>query len=199
MKYFLLTWKTVVGSSASGVVPKDIGMDDSLLRSLSNSTELPFDFTLVKITPEANGLEESKDLSSLSEIWFDYMPNYLAWPLLSPKMKEIVDVHLTHDEELYWLSATIHGDQETREYFVPRFGRMHDVLDCEKTVYVPGTKHVIKPCFASVKLNHLSIFPLPQEFGLWRITSSLYVSESLKMAFTKSGITGVAFEQAAVS
>jgi len=199
VKYYLLTWQSVIGASASSFAPEEVQSDQKLISSLTESESLPFDFTLVNLTPHRNGLEVTNELSGIPDIWPDYMPNNLAWPLVSPKMKKIIDGHLTHDEELYWLSANVNGGGETREYYVVRFDSLHDGLDTEKTTYVPGTDHVIRPWFASAKLNDLSIFPLPQGFDLWRITSSLYVRESLKQALETERVTGVAFEQARVS
>jgi hypothetical protein len=170
-----------------------------LVSILANSGALPFDLTLVRVTPHLSGINVSPGLSGLPDIWLDHMPNNLAWPIFSAKLKEIVDNHLNHDEDVYWISANVSGCGESREYYVPRLGTMHDVLDNDKTSYVTGTGHVIRPWFAATKLNNLSIFPLPQEYDLWKITSSLYFRESLKRAMEMEGVTGVAFEQVRVS
>ncbi|MEQ1607093.1 MAG: hypothetical protein ABL999_19685 [Pyrinomonadaceae bacterium] len=199
VKYFLFTWKNIVGPVVSAFPQKDVGLAQDLVPKLVESSELPFDLTLVKLTPHRDGLDESRVLSGLPDIWPDYMPNRFVWPLCSAKLRRVIDRHLLHDEGLYWISAKISGGGETRDYYVVRFDTMHDVLDEKLTTFVPGTNHLIRPWFSIRKVNALSIFPKPSEFDLWRITSSLYVSESLKRDIEKEGVTGVAFEQARIS
>ncbi|HRI05069.1 MAG TPA: hypothetical protein PLL77_15135 [Pyrinomonadaceae bacterium] len=199
IKYFLLTWKNTAGAGVSAFPRNYVGLAQDLARSLVNSSELPFDLILVKLTPHRNGLDESSDLSGLRDAWPDYMPNRFAWPLCSAKLREVISRHLIHDEGLNWIPAKISGAGETREYYIARFDTMHDVLDNEKTTYVPETTHIIRPWFSIAKVNGLSIFPKPSDFDLWRITSSIFIRDSLKREIVNAGITGVAFEQAHIS
>ena len=71
---------------------------------------------------------------------------------------------------------------------------MHEVLDWENTTMVPETKQVIRPVFSAAKVGELSLFPLPSQNDLWRITSSLYVNEMLMNEIRKNKITGISFE-----
>lgn len=112
-KYLLLTWKHVSGPGVSAFAPKGLAPDHELVLELAKSSELPFDLTLVKLTPHRNGLDVSADISELTEIWPDYMPNNQAWPLFSANLRQIVDRRLIHDEGLYWISAKVTGAGET--------------------------------------------------------------------------------------
>ena len=198
-KYFLFTFKDTQGTGVSAFGPENIPLAQDLVSLLDDSVVLPFDLTLIKLIPHTSGIETSGDLSDLREIWLDYLPNSLAWPLVSEKLMQIIARQLIHDEDLFWISASVSTAAETRNYYVPRFGTMHDVLDWEKTTMVPKTKHIIRPVFSAAKLRELAIFPLPAENNLWKITSSLYVSDKLKKSMESENVTGVSFEQANLS
>ncbi|MDE0561933.1 hypothetical protein OU792_18190, partial [Algoriphagus sp. NF] len=90
----------------------------------------------------------------------------------------------------------VHGVKETKEYFIPSFSQRLDVLDREKTLFVQGTTHIIKPVFSFEKVKKYSLFFLPQQY--WEITSGLYVSDALKNAMQKMKLTGVDFENTTV-
>lgn len=198
-KYFLLTWKHFRGATVSAFPPKGTPLAQDLILDLVNSNELPFDLSLVKLNPSQSGLDISPDISDLPELWPDYMPNKLVWPLFSEKLRQIIDRHLIHDEDLHWIHANVSSAGETRNYYVARFDTMHDVLDEKMTTYVAETKTIIRPWFSAAKVNELSIFPKPKEHDLWRVSSSLYVSELLKRDIEVSGATGVTFEPARIS
>ena len=83
------------------------------------------------------------------------------------------------------------------DYFVPKFQMQLDVLDLGKTKFVPGTDHIIKPYFSLSKIRNYALFHKPTRF--WRITGSVYVSDSIKKAMEAHNLTGVAFERTAVS
>ena len=162
-----------------------------------NVMELPFDFILKKVTKGKSGIHVSEDISELNNLWVDYQPNNLAWPLMSEKMKDIIIENLTGRESILWINARIKTKDESKTYYVPCFKEKLDVLDEQKTVFVPGTKHIIKPVFSLNKVVIYSLFHKPQDF--WEITSGLYISESLKKAMQKEQITGVGFEKTSVS
>lgn len=196
VEYFLLTWNDAPGPGVSAFPENGVGAAQDLAAKLLNVSELPFDLTLVKLTPYSDGLSESSDLSGLRDIWPDYLPNQFAWPFCSVKLRKVIDRHLLHDEDLHWISATVSGAGETREYYVARFDTLHDVLDGEKTLAVPETGHIIRPWFSNEKIQELSIFPLPAEYDLWRITSSLYINRILKESIESENISGTMFEPA---
>ena len=197
--YYFFSGKDSPKGLASAFPPKGTKLAHELISELDNVNEMPFEFELVKLYVAKNELVESNDLSGLHEIWQDYQANRFAWPMFSEKLKTIIAKNLTGKEGINWLTAKINGNGEQRIYYIPRFEKMLDVLDTEKTMYVKGTDHIIKPCFSLAKVNAYSIFHLPDSKNFWKITSGIYVSEALKKAIQKEKLTGVDFEKTSVS
>jgi hypothetical protein len=198
-KYYFLSWKNKKGALASAFAPKGTKLAQDLIPELNEKNNLPFDLDLVKLSVGKNGLIESNDLSDLKEIWLDYQPNSLAWPLMSERLKTLIEENLTGNEQVDWISCKIKNGNEERIYFIPRFNKMLDVLDIEKTMFVQGTNHIIIPVFDSSKIIAYHIFSKPSSYDLWKITSGLYVSETLKKMIQKEKITGLEFETVRVS
>jgi hypothetical protein len=198
-KYYLLSWKDGKEPLASAFAPKGTRADHELIKQLNGVNELPFGLNLVKLTVGKNGLIESNDLSDLKEIWLDYQPNSLAWPLMSEKLKSVIENTLTGHEGVGWISAIVKTPNEQRTYYIPIFSKMLDVLDTQKTMFVQGTDHIIRPVFSLSKVDKYSIFHRPSSHSLWKITSGLYVSEALKKAIQKEKLTGLDFEKTSVA
>jgi len=196
--YFFLCGKNSP-QVASAFAPEGTKLAHRLIPELDNANELPFDLELVKLSSGKKGLIKSDDLSSLKEIWLDYQPNSLAWPLFSEKLKTIITMNLTGKEGINWITAKVIGNSEQRIYYIPRFEKMLDVLDIQKTMYIQGTDHVIRPVFSISKISLYNIFHQPEAFNFWKITSGLYVSEAIKKAIQKEKLIGVAFEKVSVS
>ena len=196
--YFLFCAKDTP-KLASAFAPEGTKLAHELISELDNTNELTFEFELIKLSVGKEGLVKSYDLSSLKELWLDYQPNSLAWPMFSSKLKTTITKNLTGKEGINWITAKINGNGEQHIYYIPRFEKMLDVLDIQKTMYVKGTDRIIKPHFSLAKVNAYSIFHQPTAHGLWKITSGLYVSEALKRAIQKEKLTGVDFERTTVS
>ena len=196
--YFLISGKNKQ-QVASAFAPKEVKLAQDLILDLEGTTKLPFELSLVKLSLGKNGLIESDDLAGLKEVWLDYQPNSLAWPLMSIKLKTTIEEQLTENEGVDWVTAIINGEGEQRIYYIPRFNKMLDVLDMQKTIFVQGTDHIIRPVFSSLKISLYSMFSKPSSHNLWKITSGLYVNEALKKAVQKQKITGIDFEKASVS
>jgi hypothetical protein len=198
-KYFLLSWKKGKEPLASAFAPKGSKLAQDLISELNGINKLPFELSLVKLDVGKNALIESNDLSDLKEIWLDYQPNSLAWPLMSERLKSVIEANLTGNEQIDWIECKVKNGSEERTYFILRFNKMLDVLDMQKTMFVQGTDHIIKPVFASSKISAYGIFSKPSLYDLWKITSGLYVSDVLKKAIQKEKLTGVDFEKTTVS
>jgi len=183
---------------ASAFAPESTRPSHELLADLRTVKELPFELSLVKLTVGKDGLSRNSDMAGVDPVWLDYQPNSLAWPIFSEKLKDCLEKLLSGKEGISWITVIIHGQRESRTYFVPRFSNELDVLDLEKTKYVPGTDHIIKPVFSLQKVQNYSIFHKPSSNFLWMITPGLYVSEKVKKAIQKEKITGVDFEKTAV-
>jgi hypothetical protein len=198
--YYLLGGKDN-SSVAFAFAPKEIRQSDTieLINTLETVQELPFKFTLVKLSMIKKVFVESPDLTGVKTIWLDYQPNSEAWPLFSGRMKNIIEEYLTGKENISWISAMINGNDETRTYFIPRFDQALDTLDISNTSFVPGTDHVIQPVFSYTKIKDYSVIHYPGNFAnLWKITSGFYVNEKIKKAILKEKFTGVIFEKTAV-
>lgn len=198
-KYFFLSWKNGKKPLASAFAPKGSKLAQDLISELNGINKLPFELSLVRLDVGENGLIESNDLSDLKEIWLDYQPNSLAWPLMSERLKSIIEVNLTGNEQIDWIECKVKNGSEERTYYILRFNKMLDVLDMQKTMFVQGTDHIIRPVFASLKINSYNVFSKPSSHDLWKITSGLYVSETLKKTIQKAKLTGMDFEKISVS
>jgi hypothetical protein len=172
-------------------------LSHQLIKEVITQDELPFALVLKKVTRGKEGLVISSDLSGLDHLWVDYQPNNLAWPLMSERMRNVVEAHLTGEEGVAWLTATVTGNQESRKYFIPRFQQKLDVLNERHTTFVAGTSHVVKPVFSRSKVRKHSLFFVPQTF--WQITSGLYVSGALKKALQQQKLTGIGFESTSLA
>lgn len=196
--YFLFSAKDAP-ELASAYAPEGTKLAHELIPELDSATELSFELELIKLSVGKEGLIRSNDLSSLKEIWLDYQPNSLAWPMFSEKLKTTITKNLTGKERINWITVKINGNNEQRIYYIPRFEKMLDVLDTQKTMYAKGTDRIIKPHFSLIKVNAYSLFHQPSAHNLWKITSGLYISEVLKKAIQKEKLTGIDFEKATVS
>jgi hypothetical protein len=195
--YFLLCGKNS-RKVASAIVPEPEGskLSFELIPALNDVEELPFELSLVKLTVGKNGMVKSNDLSDLKEIWLDYQPNSQVWPLMSEKLKSVIESNLTGKEGMDFIKANVKGNGDHRVYYIPRFEKMLDVLDLQQTTFVPGTDMVIRPCFSQLKIGNYSIFHRPSANDYsWKIPFALYVNEALKKAIRKEKLTGVSFEK----
>lgn len=80
-KYYSLNWKGGEAPLASAFAPKESKADHELIKELNGINRLPFELNLVKLSVGKSGLIESNDLTSLKEIWLDYQPNSLTFPV----------------------------------------------------------------------------------------------------------------------
>lgn len=196
--YYSLSWKHKP-ELASAIYAVENQVAYELIPQLDGRNALPFDFELRRIKETKDGLITDSNLTVLKETWLDYQPNSLAWPLMSERLKSVVEANLTGNEQIDWITCKVKSDNEERPYFILRFNKILDVLDMQKTIFVQGTDHIIRPVFASSKISVYNIFTKPSSHDLWKITSGLYVSEAVKKAIQKWKLTGLDFERTLVS
>ncbi|UCA61685.1 hypothetical protein KB553_09135 [Chryseobacterium rhizoplanae] len=198
-KYYLLCSKGEKGPSASAFAPEGTKLAQDLISDLEGRNQLPFKLNLIKLDVDKDSLIKSSDLSGIKELWKDYQINRFAWPLMSEKMKSIFENNLTGNEGIDWIEAIIVAPNEQRTYYIPRFNKKLDVLNMEKTMFVPGTDYTIKPVFSFSKISNYNAFTeSSSKNNHWKITSAIYVSEVLKKAIQKEKLTGVSFEITAI-
>ena len=195
--YFFLSGKhTSLGTIA--FAPEGTKLAHELIPELDGKKTMPFDFVLKKVTEVKGQLFYSDNLSDLKEIWADYLANSLAWPLMSEKLKILIDANLTGDEGVDWITCKVNANGDVRTYYILRFNKNLDVLNIQKTIFVQGTDHIIKPYFSLSKVKPYSIFTKPSAYNLWKISLSLYVSETLKRIIQKNKVSGLVFEKISV-
>ena len=196
--YFSLFWRsTKTGSCAfSPDGPEGKKLSSDLIADLEGINELPFELHLVKSTVGRHGLIYSDDLSGIEDIWEDFLCNEFAIPILSEKLKSIIESELTGEEAVDWISAKIHGNGECRTYYILRFNKILDVLDEEHSMFNSNPGTLIVPCFSLKKIKNYTVFHIPDEEAfIWKIQSSFVLSEKLKKAIQKAKITGVTFSK----
>lgn len=196
MKCFLIGLRHS-NNVASACAPEGTGLAHELIENVANSGEMPFDFTLKALTAKRDGIHYSNDFSLVKTVWADWLPNSLAWPLFSEKLKVLVEENLTGKEAVEWILCNVCCGCDTRKYYIPLFTKELDVLDEEKSFYsVSGC--LIKPAFSSLKIRDFGIFPKPAKNNLWRITSAVYVSEKVRNVIIKAKMREICFEPALV-
>jgi hypothetical protein len=198
-KYYYLSWKNSNEPIASAFTPDRIKLAQNFIPELEGINELPFELNLVNLSVGKNGLIKSDDLTGIKDVWVDYQPNSLVWPIMSKRLKSIIEDNLTGNEGVDWISCTIKSNEEAREYYILRFNKILDVLDMQKTLFIEETGFVVRPVFAITKIKDYSIFYKPEIHDLWKIASGLYVSEKMKKAIQKEKITGLVFSKTSVA
>ncbi len=175
----------------------DTPIAHDLVPLLRGKDSIPFILYLKRVINEGGHFSKLDDISGLKKPWMDFQPNNLAWPIMSERMKLVIEKFLLADSDVEWLSVQIIGGNEERRYYLPRFKRKLDVLNIEKTIFVEGSNHIIKPVFSAEKLsNNIHFFHKPGIF--WEITSGLYVSTELRDEIIKEKLTGIEFENVTV-
>jgi hypothetical protein len=196
--YYLLSGKNSL-RVASAYAPEGTKLAHELIPDLEGFNQLPFEMELIKLTVGKNGIIESNDLSDLNEVWLDYQPNSLAFPLMSEKLKSSIERNLTGKEGIEWIFVFIRHLDDQRTYYIPKFSKMLDVLDIQKTMFVNGTNRIIRPVFSLSKVSKYNVFHQPSDNDLWTITPGLYASESVKKAIQKEKLSGISFEKTSVA
>ena len=187
---------------ASAVAPANTPLGFQMIGELENVEKLPFDFTLKNMVFGKKGFIYNDDFSKYKDLWGDCQLNNKCWLLFSERLYTLIGNLLTGEEGVRWISCNIVHQGEKRIYYTPFFTKMLDVLDMDNCFYdnrEHTLENLVRPVFDFTKASQYTMFPLPCNFNLWKMPSSVYVSEDLKKAIVKAGIKGISFEQAAVS
>lgn len=191
MEYYKLEGPVKQGTAfANATIPIVSGDENELV---AGKKELPFGMKLVKMALIKGQVVKSDDVSNVEILWTDYQPNEFAWPLMSDRMATVVRAHLTGHEGIDWISSPVSAKGELRQYWVPRFSRLLDTLDLERTTRTDSGM-TIRPWFSLEKIKDLAMFQGRPEF--WEITSSLVVNEPLMKAIKRAKLSGVSFSPA---
>ncbi len=195
MKYFFLSWKRYSNETPSAFSLQNVKSMHELIIELEGKHTMPFDFEIRNIKKTKKGLIVNDEFDNIQAIWLDYLPNILAWPIMSLKMKTIIDNHLNGDEGIDWISCNVYHKNISKIYFILRYNKILDVLDYNRTIFVKGTDHIIKPYFEISKINKYHIFNEPINNIMDKISPGIFISDILKKALNKEKITGASFEK----
>ena len=132
----------------------------------------------------------------LSDVFYDFQPNSLAWPIMSEKMSHIIASHLTGFEHIRWKEISIVGKNASQRYYLPFFTCSLDTLDYENSVIIPSSGAVLKPCFSKTKLENFSMMYAPSLF--WKVTTKLYVNEEIRKDLINANIKEIVFSKAKI-
>jgi len=192
-KYYWLTWSTGYDNTTPvAYAPEDVPLSHELTPKVTGLAELPFSLELESVSIGNKGLRRLGHLDT-NCLPVDYQPNSLAWPLMSKKMKEIIDNLLIRNEGLKWIKANVKGGGTVYSYFIPFFSKKLETLDYGNTSFVPNTDHIINPAFDYNKTAQYEIFHGHSLF--WQITPEIYISESIKEELLNDLVSGVKFER----
>ncbi len=129
----------------------------------------------------------------------DYLADDLGIPLMSEKLKNIIDKHLTGKENLQWYDAIVNYKNKKITYYVPKFMNNLDVLNNEKSMFNRKTGSLIKANLLISKIENYSFFPLPELSDSIPFEHRLIVSDEIKKDVIKKKLAGIVFSKVLVS
>lgn len=198
-KYYCVYWRDNP-EIASACYEGENQFDYELISRLEGKNEMLLDFNLRRIKEGKDGLTIDDNTVIVKDVWLDYQPNSLVWPIMSEKFKSIIEASLKGNEQIDWITCNLRNLSETREYYILRFNKQMDVLDKKKTLFMDERKEsVIKPVFSFSKIKDYSLFVCPSSYNFWKIPSSFHVNEEIKKKIQKEKLTGIEFEKAIIT
>ncbi|GEM_PF-613674 len=162
---------------------------------IKQNRRFPCNLVLVHKRITNSGIIQSNNVPEKE--FFDYQYNQFAYYLLSERLKNCIEENKGSKDSFSWISVPVSSENETRDYYIPMFESIPDVLDLELTTRVPANNAVLVPCFASEKLEGHNFFPKESSFGL--LPRGIYVSESLKKILQKQKFDNIKFEKSKCS
>lgn len=128
----------------------------------------------------------------------DYLADDLGIPLMSERLMQIINSHITGKEQLRWYEAFVNYGDKKMIYYAPYFKDELDVLDNEMSVFNQRTGSIIKATFSINKIDKLAFFPHPQLYIKLPFRLELIVSDEIKKDIIKEKLTGISFFRASV-
>jgi hypothetical protein len=169
-------------------------------------------FAEEKISGDKRAISTFKNLEEIPCIFkvdegflCDYLPNNMGYPLMSYKLKEVIDSNVVVKIHR-WLRAKVKDTRVNKVliYYMPLFENKVDSIDYERSKYFDEEKtDLVVPCFSLKKIIDLDFFPKHNELSDKEIGEKtpyfvdryLIVSKKLKNIITKSKLTGIRFEE----
>lgn len=191
-KYYKIEWKEFKEKySSSAVLNEKIGYDEFNKLLANNSPYLyGMRWHIISLSVGRKSIIESDDLSRIKHLWPDYIGNGKVLPIMSEKMKDIIESNLKGTEGVFWIPITIEAEGEIRPYYILRFKKFIKVLCKEKTEYYYEIP--LKAVFYREKALKYSVIPL-QVKNLWDNLGSFYVNSEIKRQLVKADVTGIKY------
>lgn len=124
----------------------------------------------------------------------DYLANSIAWPMMSSRLKDLISTNISKREGVSWVLIKIECGNEIYDYFIPKFNKVIDVLNREKTIFAVND-FIVKPHFSLLKIRDLNFFAVPGK----QFTSRIIVSDRLMKQICKKRFNGMIFNKIASS
>ena len=191
-KYYEIRWKEFKEKySTSAVLNEKIGYDEFNKLLANNSPYLyGMRWHIISLSVGRKSIIKSDDLSGIKHLWPDYIGNGKVLPIMSEKMKDIIESNLKGTEGVFWIPITIEANGKVRPYYILRFQKQIKVLCKAKTEYLYSV--VSKAVFYKEKALKYSVIPL-QENSLWNVLGNFYISSEIKRQLVKADVTGIKY------
>ena len=101
MNYY---WISINNRKVSSIAyaPEGTPVAHELIHDVVDKSMLPFPLELHSATDK-----DYLGIGGVSDLFFDYQPNSLAWPIMSERMKTIIESHLSGGECIEWKSVQV--------------------------------------------------------------------------------------------
>lgn len=162
---------------------------------IKQNRRFPCNLVLVQRRITKNGITQNNNVPEKE--FCDYQYNQFAYYLLSERLKNCIEENKGSKDSFSWINVSVSSESETRNYYIPIFESIPDVLDSKLTTRVSASNAILVPCFASEKLGGYNFFPIESSFGV--LPRGIYVSEKLKKELQKQKFDNVKFEKAKCS
>lgn len=137
----------------------------------------------------------SVDFTVTSGRLCDYQPNDVpGCRLMSERLRSVLENSRTEADSLQWLPATVTDPDGTPcSYWILHFPVEQETLNKERTLYVPGTDQIMRPCFDRELTKAHQVFSYPYA------ALAVVVSSRVKEAITQAHCVGVDFSEALIA
>lgn len=187
MNYY---WMSINNNRVSTIAyaPSGIPVSHELIAEIVSRKSLSFSLKLHDVA-----VFDKLEKGELSDNFYDYQPNSLAWPIMSEKMRSIIEQHLTGLEQIKWKEVTIDGCTRSKLYYIPVFTSKLDTLNIAESIIIPSSGIVLKPCFNREKVEKFAMFHGYNKF--WNVTTQVYINEEIKKDLQNSSLKEISFSR----
>jgi hypothetical protein len=163
----------------------------TLVEDLHIVQQLPFSFTLYEVS-----VLDRLVKGDITDAHDDFQSNNLGLPLISERMKQLIETELLGTEKIKWIEARVKGKSKVFIYYIPCFYQKQETLDIDRTIFIPNTDLIVKPYYDKELVSQYAVF---HGYGpRWQMPVRVYVNSCIKHKLVESEITGLIFIKARV-